>query len=89
MIRASLITAATALCFAPTAFADHNYHGGYGGYHGPQPTVASVACEKQKDNDRLAGGLVGAVAGGLIGVAIGGELEPDNGFHRYRGYRCR
>lgn len=87
MIRASLITAAAAFCLAPAAQADHNYHNGYGSYHGPQPSVASVACEKQKDGDRLAGGLVGAVAGGLIGVAIGGELEPDNGYHRRRGYR--
>ncbi|MCR9078743.1 MAG: hypothetical protein NXH78_06560 [Hyphomonadaceae bacterium] len=87
MIRASLLTAAAAFCLAPAAMADHNYNGGYGSYHGPQPTVASVACEKQKDSDRLAGGLVGAVAGGLIGVAIGGELEPDNGYHRYRGHR--
>jgi|GEM_PF-1796297 len=84
MIRASLFTAAAAFCLAPTAQADHDH---FGGYYGPQPSVASVACEKQKDSDRLAGGLVGAVAGGLIGAAIGGELEPDNGFHRYRGHR--
>jgi hypothetical protein len=90
MIRASLVTAAAALCFAPAALADHERYNSYGGYHGPQKSVASVACEKQKDSDKLAGGLVGAVAGGLIGVAIGGELEPDNGFHRRRGhYRHR
>ncbi|MEO1553398.1 MAG: hypothetical protein AAFR82_05640 [Pseudomonadota bacterium] len=88
MIRTSLFAAATALCFAPIAQADHERYGNsYGQYHGAQPTVASAACERQNDNDRLAGGLVGAVAGGLIGAAIGGELEPDNGFNRYRGHR--
>lgn len=84
MIRTSLFLAVSAFCLAPMAQADHNHHRGY---YGPQPTVASAACERQKNNDKLAGGLVGAVAGGLIGAAIGGELEPDNGYHRYRGYR--
>ena len=84
MIRTSLFLAASAFCLAPAAQADHDH---YGGYHAPQPTIASAACERQKDSDRLAGGLVGAVAGGLIGAAIGGELEPDNGYHRYRGHR--
>ena len=87
MIRATLLTAAAAFCLVPAAQADHNHYNGYGSYHGPQPTVASTACERQKDSDKLAGGVVGAIAGGLIGVAIGGELEPDNGYHRYRGYR--
>lgn len=84
MIRTSLFLAATAFCIVPSAQADHGRHGGY---YGPQQTVASSACERQNDNDRLAGGLVGAVAGGLIGAAIGGELEPDNGFNRYRSHR--
>lgn len=84
MIRTSLFLAASAFLIAPLAHADHGRHGGY---YGPQPTVASAACERQKSNDKLAGGIVGAVAGGLIGAAIGGELEPDNGFNRSRGYR--
>lgn len=84
MIRTSLFLAAAAFCVAPASHADHEYGNGY---YGPQPTVASAACERQKNNDRLAGGLVGAVAGGLLGAAIGGELEPDNGFNRYRGHR--
>lgn len=88
MIRTSLFAAAAAFCLVPAAQADHEGYGNsYGHYQGAQPSVASAACERQKDNDRLAGGLVGAVAGGLIGAAIGGELEPDNGYHRYRGYR--
>lgn len=88
MIRTSLFASAAALCLAPSAHADHEHYGNsYGQYHGGQPTIASAACERQRDNDRLAGGVVGAVAGGLIGAAIGGELEPDNGYHRYRGYR--
>ena len=84
MIRASLFTAAAALCLVPAAQAHHDR---YGGYHAPQPTVSTGPCERQKKNDKVAGALVGAVAGGLIGVAIGGELEPDNGYHRKRGYR--
>lgn len=88
MIRTSLFAAAAAFCLVPAAQADHEGYGNsYGQYQGAQPSVASAACERQKDNDRLAGGLVGAVAGGLIGAAIGGELEPDNGYHRSRGYR--
>lgn len=87
MMRSSLLAAAAAFCFAPMAQADHNDYRSLGTYHAGQPTVASSACERQKDSDRLAGGLVGAVAGGLIGAAIGGELEPDNGYHRYRGHR--
>lgn len=87
MMRSSLLAAAAALCFAPVAQADHDGYRSLGTYHAGQPTVASSACERQKDNDRLAGGLVGAVAGGLIGAAIGGELEPDNGYNRYRSHR--
>lgn len=88
MIRTSLFAAAAAFCIVPAAQADpQGYGDSYGQYQGAQPSVASAACERQRDNDRLAGGLVGAVAGGLIGAAIGGELEPDNGFHRSRGYR--
>ena len=56
MIRTSLFLAASALCFAPASHADHER---YGGYYGPQPTVASAACERQRSNDRLAGGVVG------------------------------
>jgi hypothetical protein len=87
MIRTSLLLAAATVCVLPTALAEPQRYDSYGQYHGAQPTIASVGCERQKDSDRLAGGLVGAVAGGLIGAAIGGELEPDNGYHRYRGYR--
>lgn len=88
MIRTSLFVAATAFCLVPAAqAAPQNYGNSYGQYHGAQPTIASAACNRQNDSDRLAGGLVGAVAGGLIGAAIGGELEPDNGYHRSRGYR--
>ncbi|MEL7043069.1 MAG: hypothetical protein AAGL90_16240 [Pseudomonadota bacterium] len=83
MIRTCLLASAVAFGCAPAALADHNHYGTYSA----QPSVASIACEKQRDSDRLAGGVVGAVAGGLIGAAIGGALEPDNGYHRYRGYR--
>ena len=86
MIRTSLLLSATALCLAPSAIADHDGYHSMGKYHSGHATVASAACERQKDNDRLAGGIVGAVAGGVIGAAIGGELEPENGYHRYRGY---
>lgn len=84
MIRASLFTAAASLCLVPAAQAHHDH---YGGYHAPHPTVSTAPCVQQKKNDQIAGAVVGAVAGGLIGVALGGELEPDNGFNRYKGYR--
>lgn len=88
MIRASLFTAAAALCLVPAAQAQYDRYGSYGGgYHAPQPTVSTVPCLRQKKDDKMAGAVVGAIAGGLLGAAIGGELEPDNGYHRYRGYR--
>ena len=87
MIRTSLFTAAAAFCLIPAAQAHHEGYGNHGGYYGPQATVSTAPCVKQKKNDQVAGAVIGAVAGGLIGVAIGGELEPDNGFNRYKGYR--
>lgn len=88
MIRASLLTAAAALCLVPAAQAQYDRYGSYGGgYHAPQPTVSTAPCLRQKKDDKMAGAVVGAIAGGLIGVAIGGELEPGNGYHRSRGHR--
>ena len=62
MIRTLLFAGAAALCLAPAAQAEHERYGSYNAY-GPQPTIASTACERQKDQDKLAGGIVGAVGG--------------------------
>lgn len=46
----------------------------------------NVQCERQRDDDKMAGTVVGAVVGGLIGGAIGNEIADDDN-DRYRDRR--
>ncbi|MEL7231380.1 MAG: hypothetical protein AAGJ85_02595, partial [Pseudomonadota bacterium] len=77
MIRTSLSTALVAagfaFCAVPAANAQY-YDQGYTsyGYTGSQPIPHTSNCEKQRDENRVAGAVVGAIAGGLLGSAIGG-----------------
>ncbi|MGH1422452.1 MAG: hypothetical protein ACRBEQ_11600 [Hyphomonas sp.] len=93
MINRSLILAAFGAAMvvsAPAAAAQSNY--GYG-HNAP---VRNTQCERQRDDDKLAGGVAGALIGGLIGGAIGNEVADDDdhyrgrrGYRGYRGYRNR
>lgn len=84
MIRTLLIASAATLCLAPAAQAQYNY--GYdNGYH--TNTIKS-GCERERDNNRLVGGLIGAVAGGALGVAIADDNDDHyRGRRHYRGHR--
>ncbi len=88
MINRSLILAvfgAAMVVSAPAATAQSNY--GYG-HNAP---VRNTQCERQRDDDKLAGGVAGALIGGLIGGAIGNEVADDDDHYRgrrgYRGHR--
>ncbi len=94
MIRTTLIASAAVLCFAPFAQADHNSRFGYDDGYQRQVTQRS-SCENEKDNNRLVGGLIGAVAGGVLGVALTNDNDDDyrgrnnygrRGYGRHRGY---
>ena len=86
MIRFSLLIGAAALTLAGAASAQgYGYQSNDDAYRNYTQNYQprNTACEKQRDNDKLAGGLVGAVAGGLIGGAIGNNIDTDN-HHRGR-----
>lgn len=85
MIRTALLASATALCIAPMAQADHNRYGNSYGTHHSSHTSVNRGCERQKNDDRLAGAVIGGLAGAVIGVAIA-DGNDDN-YHRHRGYR--
>lgn len=88
MIRIALLAGATALCVAPMAQADHTRYGNsYGNYHQSAPVSVNRGCERQKNDNRLAGSLIGAVAGGALGVAIADDDDHYRGRRGYRGYR--
>lgn len=82
MIRTALFAGAAALCFAPVAQADHEY--GYGSGYQTQNTQVQSGCERERDDNRLVGGIIGGVAGAALGVAI---ADDDDHYHRRRGYR--
>lgn len=88
MINRSLILAAFGAAMvvsAPAATAQSNY--GYG-HNAP---VRNTQCDRQRDDDKMAGGIAGALIGGLIGGAIGNEVADDDDHYRgrrgYRGHR--
>lgn len=77
-----LATFGTAIAVsAPVAAAQSNSGYGY------NAQVRNTQCERQRDDDKLAGGVAGAVIGGLIGGAIGNEIADDDDHYRRRGYR--
>lgn len=82
MIRTTLFAGAAALCFAPMAQAQYN--SSYGYEDGYQVRQAAAGCERERDDNRVAGTIIGAVAGGLLGAAI---ADDDGGHRRHRGYR--
>ena len=98
MIRIALLASAAAFCLAPMAQADHEYRSGNSGYdtgYQNQRSQVKSGCEREKDNNRLIGGLLGAVAGGTLGVALTNDNDDDyrgynnygrRGYGRHRGY---
>ncbi len=85
MIRTVLFAGAAALCFAPMAQAEHQNGYGYNSYQ----NQVNSACEREKDDNKLVGGLIGAVAGGALGVAIadGNDHHSRRGYRGHRGHR--
>lgn len=85
MIRTALFASAAALCLAPMA--QGQSYPSYGYQDGYQVRQSSGGgCERERDDNRVAGTIIGAVAGGLLGAAI---ADNDGGHHGYRsrGYR--
>ncbi|MBR9835709.1 MAG: glycine zipper 2TM domain-containing protein [Alphaproteobacteria bacterium] len=78
MIRTMIVAGASALCLAPLAQADHDARYGYEGYN-VQYAAPSGNCARERDDNRMAGAVVGAVAGGLLGAAI---ADGDDHYHR-------
>ncbi|MEM1086946.1 MAG: hypothetical protein AAGH90_04390 [Pseudomonadota bacterium] len=91
----ALIAGGFALCLVPFGHAQYAYQGSDYRYDYDQPIPHSSKCERQRDDNRVAGAVVGAIAGGVLGSVIGGEIDDDNDrdFNRYyrhnRGYRGR
>lgn len=93
MIKFSLALGTVALAIAPVAAADHSRYYGHSSSHQAQRVVKS-GCAKQKDQDKVLGGIIGAVAGGVIGAAIADNNSDDRyrrrghrAYRDYRGYR--
>ena len=84
MIRTTLFASAAAFCLAPLAHAEHQNSYGYNSYQ----SQYNSACAREKDDNRLVGGLIGAVAGGALGVAIADDNDGHRR-HRSRGYGRR
>ncbi len=87
MIRTAFIAGTAALILAPLAQAEHASSAtGYDGYQNQRTQVRSN-CQRQKSEDRLLGGVIGAVAGGALGVAIADNNSSGHrSARRYRGY---
>ena len=87
MIRTLLALSTAALVLTPLAQADRygSYHD-YGYQHSGR-TSSNGACERQREDDRMAGRVVGALAGGLLGAAIANNDDDHYRHRNYRGYR--
>ena len=87
LFSSGLLMSGLALCLTPVATAQY----GYGHNDGYYQQHVSTPCKREKNENRLAGAVVGAVAGGLLGSAIGENADDDDDYYyshrRFRGYR--
>ncbi len=90
MLRVSLFMALmsvlASVVFAPRMLAQSPGSYSFGSQPAPYPATVRSGCETRREDNQIAGALVGAVAGGIIGAALAHDDEDSSEYRHNRQY---